>query len=332
MTSDRFSIAPAWLWILFTSGVALLLILDLSLFSRKSPEGSSGSKMTGSKSAILESAAWIAMSLIFNVWFGMWFGKDLGFEFLAGYLIEKSLSIDNLFIIMLIFSSFKIPQQYQRRILFYGVFGAIVLRAIFIFAGAGLLHSFGWLLYVFGAILLITAIGLLRGNNKPSAPENNRIVSWLKRFIPTTEHFSEDRFFVREAGRCKATPIFLALVVIEATDLVFAVDSIPAVFSVTQDAFVAFASNILAILGLRALYSLLAEWVGRLRYLKPGLGLVLGFIGLKMLLGKYVHIPSWASLLVVVVILSIAAIASQVAHARNASSALFTVSRKQRKS
>ncbi len=297
------SVAPTWLWIAFTLGILVLLLIDLSLFGRSNHK-------VQTKTALLESGIWVAVSLGFTAWFTVNFGTELGLEFLTGYLVEKSLSVDNLFVILLIFSSFKIPDAYQHRVLFYGVLGAIVLRAVFILLGARLLHSFHWVLYIFGFILVITAIKFLRETDDKIDSKENWSIRLLKRILPTTEKFSGSHFFVMERGVRKATPIFLALVVIEVTDLVFAVDSIPAVFAVTQDAFVAFASNILAILGLRALYFVLADWVTKLRYLKPGLAAILGFIGVKMLLVDFIKIPSWVSLLVIFAVLTTAGLSS----------------------
>jgi tellurite resistance protein TerC len=297
------SVAPSWLWISFTIGVILLLIIDLSLFGR-------GDQKVSTKASLLESALWISVALAFNLWFGMEYGKDLGIQFLTGYLVEKSLSVDNLFVILLIFGSFKIPDKYQHRVLFYGVLGAILMRAFFIIVGAQLLHMFHWILYIFGAILVITAIKFLRDTDKEEDVKESAAVVFLKKFIPTTDRFDGNKFFTMENGVRKATPLFLALVVIEVTDLVFAVDSIPAVFAVTRDAFVAFGSNILAVLGLRALYFVLADWVGKLRYLKPGLAAILGFIGVKMLLIDIFKIPSWISLMVITSILVTAALSS----------------------
>ncbi len=297
------SVAPPWLWISFTIGILVLLAIDLSLFGR-------GNHKVQTKAALLESSLWIAIAFGFNTWFAMSYGTELGLEFLTGYLVEKSLSVDNLFVILLIFSSFKIPDSYQHRVLFYGVLGAIILRAIFILLGAHLLNSFHWILYIFGFILVITAIKFLRDTDEKIEAKGSWSIRLLKRIIPTTDNFNGSHFFVIEGGVRKATPIFLALVVIEVTDLVFAVDSIPAVFAVTKDAFVAFASNILAILGLRALYFVLADWVTKLRYLKPGLAAILGFIGVKMLLVDFVKIPSWISLLVIFMVLMTAGLSS----------------------
>ncbi|MGE3388290.1 MAG: TerC family protein [Bdellovibrionales bacterium] len=305
MTSliSNVSVAPAGLWIAFCVGIFFLLLIDLSLFGR-------GAHKVSRKAALIESGIWISVALAFNLWFGFAFGQELGLEFLTGYLVEKSLSVDNLFVILLIFSSFRIPDQYQHRVLFYGVLGAIVLRAFFIILGAQLLHMFQWILYLFGAILVLTAIKFLRETDEKIDVKENWSIRLLRRLIPTTTSFDGNHFFLVEGGVRKATPLFLALIVIEVTDLIFAVDSIPAVFAVTQDAFVAFASNILAILGLRALYFVLADWVGKLRYLKPGLAAVLGFIGIKMLLLEVFKIPSWISLLVIFSILVTAALSS----------------------
>lgn len=297
------SIAPLWLWVAFCVGIFILLLIDLSLFGK-------GTHKVSRKKALLESAIWISIALIFNVWFAFSYGSELGLEFLTGYLVEKSLSVDNLFIILLIFSSFKIPDKYQHRVLFFGVLGAIVLRAFFIIVGAQLLHLFHWILYVFGGILVVTAIKFLRETDEKIDVQENWTIRFIRRFIPTTPLFNGNRFFLVEDGVRKATPLFLAIVVIEVTDLIFAVDSIPAVFAVTQDAFVAFSSNIFAILGLRALYFVLADWVAKLRYLKPGLAAVLGFIGIKMLIMDFVKIPSWVSLLVIFSILVTAALSS----------------------
>ena len=297
------SVAPPWLWIAFIIGILVLLLIDLSLFGR-------GDHKVQTKTALIESSIWVAISLGFTAWFTAAFGTELGIEFLTGYLVEKSLSVDNLFVILLIFSSFKIPNAYQHHMLFYRVLGAIILRAVFILLGAHLLNSFHWVLYIFGLILVITAIKFLRETDEKIDATESWSVKLLKSIVPTTDKFNGSHFFVKENGIRKATPLFLALVVIEVTDLVFAVDSIPAVFAVTQDAFVAFASNILAILGLRALYFVLADWVTKLRYLKPGLAAILGFIGVKMLLVDFIKIPSWVSLLVIFAVLTTAGLSS----------------------
>lgn len=301
--TETLSVVPTELWIYFSLGILALLLLDLSLFGKS--HGASSTKM-----ALLESGLWISIALAFNTWFGFQYGKELGLEFLTGYLVEKSLSVDNLFVILLIFTAFKIPSAFQHRVLFYGVLGAVVMRAFFILVGAQLLAHFLWVFYIFGGILVVTAVKLLRDSDSEKEVTETWSVKLLKKFFPTTESLKENRFFVVENGVRKVTPLFLALVVVEITDLVFAVDSIPAVFAVTRDAFVAFASNILAILGLRALYFVLVDWVAKLRYLKPGLAAVLAFIGVKMLLIEVYKVPSWVSLLVVFSILATAGLSS----------------------
>lgn len=297
------SIAQDWLWISFTIGIIGLLCLDLLFFGR-------GSKKINTKMALIESGMWIALSLTFNAWFAWSFGAELGVEFLTGYLIEKSLSVDNLFVILLIFSSFKIPSIYQHKVLFYGIVGAIVLRGLFIVLGAHLLQQFHWILYLFGIILIVTAIKFIIGTDKEIDAADSWSIRALKYLMPTTKKFNGNHFFVVEHGVKKATPLFLALIVIEVSDIIFAVDSIPAVFAVTHDAFVAYASNILAVLGLRALYFVLADWVAELRYLKPGLAVILGFIGTKMVLVDVIKIPSWISLLVIFSVMLTAGLSS----------------------
>lgn len=301
--TSHLSVAPSWLWAAFSVGIIILLMIDLSLFGK-------GAHKMSRKTALIESGIWVSIALLFNLWFGYTYGSTLGVEFLTGYLVEKSLSVDNLFVILLIFGAFKIPDKNQHRVLFYGVLGAIILRAFFIIIGAQLLHYFHWILYVFGGVLIVTAVKLLKNSDEEKDVSDNWGVKLVKKFIPTTDKFDGDKFFTLENGIRKATPLFLALIVIEITDLIFAVDSIPAVFAVTQDAFVAFASNILAILGLRALYFVLADWVSELRYLKPGLAAILGFIGVKMLIVDFFKIPSWISLLVIFSILLTAGLSS----------------------
>jgi len=297
------SVAPGWLWAAFLTGIVIMLVVDLSLFGK-------GGQEVKIRTALLESALWVMVAVVFNIWFAFEYGRDLGVEFLTGYLIEKSLSVDNLFVILLVFNAFKIKNEHQHRVLFYGVLGAVVLRAFFIILGAQLIHAFEWVLYIFGLILVVTGIKFLRDTEENSDVLDHWALRLLKRVLPTTNKIDGETFFVRESGVLKATPLFLALIVIEATDLVFAVDSIPAVFAVTQDAFVAFASNILAILGLRALYFVLAVWVAKLKYLKPGLAVILGFIGTKMLIKDFYKIPSLVSLMVIFLVLLTAGLGS----------------------
>ncbi|MBH49008.1 MAG: hypothetical protein CME71_12645 [Halobacteriovorax sp.] len=293
----------ATLWLVFTAGVLLFLILDVILLHKKSHEPSM-------KEALIESALWISLGLGFNVWVYFNLGHDLGMEFLTGYLVEKSLSIDNLFIILLVFNSLKIPKMYQHRVLFWGVFGAIVMRAALIMVGVKLINEFHWILYVFGGILVFSGYKLLFDKEHDVDIAKHWSVKLLKKFVPVTYHFHGDRFLAKEGGVLMATPMMAALVLVEATDLIFAVDSIPAVFAVTKDPFIAFSSNIMAVMGLRALYFVLATSVGKLRYLKPGLAVILFYIGVKMLLLDVFNIPSHFSLMIIVGILATAGIGS----------------------
>ncbi len=291
------------LWIGFVAVILVLLTLDVMLLHRKAHAPSI-------KEAVVETGCWIALALCFNGFVYWQMGQKLAVEFLTGYLVEKSLSIDNLFVILLIFQSLKIEEQFRRRVLFWGVFGAIVMRAVLILVGVKLLATFGWLLYVFGGILVISGFKLLFDKHEDIDAAEHWVVKTLARFVPVSAVFDGEKFFVVERGVRMATPMFAALLLIEATDLVFAVDSIPAVFAVTQDSFIAFSSNILAVLGLRALFFVLAESVGRLRYLKPGLAVVLWYIGVKMCLVDLFHIPAHYSLVVIIGILTTAGVSS----------------------
>lgn len=292
-----------WLWPAFVGGVIVLILADLFLLNRHAHE-------IKAREALLMSAGWIAIALAFNFWFGLRYGRELGLQFLTGYLIEKSLSVDNLFVILLVFQALRIPQQYQRRVLFWGILGAIVMRGALIIAGAELVHRFDWILYGFGAILIYSGAKFLFESDAEDEVTDHWAVRAVHRVVPVTQEFHGQKFFTFVGKRLHATPLFVALVVVEISDLIFAVDSIPAVFSVTTNAFVAFSSNILAILGLRALYFVIADWVGKLRYLKPGLAAILMFVGVKMLIVDLYHIPSWVSLLVLVGILSTAGLTS----------------------
>lgn len=303
------SLAQPWLWASFVVGVVVLLLLDLFVFHRKA-------HAVSIREALLVSAGWISLALVFNLWLGWRFGAEPGLEFLTGYLIEKSLSVDNLFVILLIFSAFRIPSEYQHKVLFWGILGAVVMRGSLIIVGAQLIQSFHWIIYVFGAILLVSALKLLLGGDEEKDVTHHWAVRLIEKAVPVTGKLHGQRFTVREGGIRKITPLFLALVVIEATDLVFAVDSIPAVFAVTNDAFIAFSSNILALLGLRALYFVIADWVARFRYLKPGLAAVLAFVGAKMLAVDFIKVPSWISLGIITLILAGAAIASYIVDKR----------------
>lgn len=291
------------LWIGFTVFVLAMLALDLGVFHRKAHE-------VHVREALLWTGVWISLALVFNAGVYFWFGSERALEFLAGYLIEKALSVDNIFIFILIFSVFAVPAQLQHRVLFWGILGALVMRALFIVVGAALLHNFHWIGYIFGAFLVFTGIKLLVQRASEVHPERNPVFRLFRRFVPSVEHYRGGHFTVVEAGKRYATPLLLVLVLIEVTDLIFAVDSIPAVFAITTDPFIVFTSNIFAILGLRALYFALAGMMGKFHYLKVGLSLILVFVGAKMLVAGIYKIPIWASLAVIVVLLGGAVAAS----------------------
>jgi len=297
------SVGSPLLWTLFTAFILAMLALDLGVFHRKAHE-------VRFKEAVGWSVFWIGLALAFNAWVAYAFGPQKGMEFLTGYLIEKALSVDNVFVFLVIFTTFSVPAAYQHRVLFWGVVGALVMRAIFIAAGAAALEAFHGIIYFFGALLLFTGIKLLVQRNHEEHPERNPVFRLLQRFIPSTSEYHGQRFWVRLDGRRLATPLFTVLLLIEFTDVVFAVDSIPAIFAVTRDPFIVFTSNIFAILGLRALYFCLAGFVGRLRYLKVGLALVLIFVAIKMMLTDFYKIPIHLSLLAVTLLLGGSVVAS----------------------
>lgn len=298
------SIGTPILWAGFLLLVLILLFLDLAVFHRKAHQVSI-------REALFFSLFWIGLAVAFNIGVYFWFGAERALEFTAGYLLEKALSVDNLFVILLLFSYFRVPSAHQHRVLFWGILGALVMRGIFIFAGAALLHRFHWLIYVFGAFLIWTGAKLLWGAGEIE-PEKNVFIRWARRILPMTNGYRDGKFFVKEKGRNLATPLFLVLLTVEGTDVIFAIDSIPAIFAVTKDSFIVFTSNIFAILGLRALFFLLAGVMEKFYYLKVGLALVLGFVGVKMLLSGSYPIPITISLGVIVAILSGAMIASLV--------------------
>jgi tellurite resistance protein TerC len=292
MSSLEVSVGSPVLWAAFLLFVGVMLAVDLGVFHRKPHEVSL-------KEAGVWSAVWVGLSCLFAALVWWRFGRERGLEFTTGYLIEKALSVDNIFVFVVIFQAFSIPALYQHRVLFWGILGALALRAAFIFAGTALLTRFHWTLYVFGALLLVTGLKLLRSKPEASEPEENTVVRLASRYIPVTAGLRDGRFFVQEGGRRLATPLFLALVAVEVSDLLFAVDSIPAIFGVTRDPFIVFTSNIFAILGLRSLYFLLAGIISRFRYLNVGLALVLVFVGLKMLLSDVYEVPVAAALALV---------------------------------
>ncbi len=292
-----------WLWAGFIGFVIAMLALDLGVFNRKT-------HAITMKEAGIWTAVWIGLALVFNAILYFWQGSEPALQFLTGYLIEKALSVDNLFVFALIFTLFAVPAQYQHRVLFWGVLGAIIMRGIFIAVGAALLESFHWIIYIFGAFLVYTGIKLATHKDTTIEPDRNPLVKLFRRLFPITEHYEGEHFFIRRAGRLMATPLLLVLVMVESTDLVFAVDSIPAIFAVTQDPFLVFTSNIFAILGLRSLYFLLAGALDKFYYLKTALAVILVFVGVKMLIVEFIKIPIALSLAVIVGLLAIAIIAS----------------------
>jgi tellurite resistance protein TerC len=297
------SIGSPALWIGFILFVLLMLAIDLGVFNRKD-------HAVGFREAAIWSGVWIGLSLIFNASLFWKFGRDHGIEFLTGYLIEKSLSIDNIFVFIVIFQAFAVPPMYQHRVLYWGILSALVMRAAMIFAGVAMLQRFHWLIYVFGVFLIITGIRLYLERNKEEHPEDSRVMQLVKRIVPSTNNLDGHRFFTRETGRLVATPLFMALVLIEISDIIFAVDSIPAIFAVTTDPFIVFTSNIFAILGLRSLFFILAGLVQRFRYLKVGLAVVLVFVGMKMTIMDIYKVPALGSLAVILSTLGISIFAS----------------------
>jgi tellurite resistance protein TerC len=297
------SIGSPALWIGFTVFVLALLVLDLGVFHRKAHE-------VRVREALIWTVIWISLALLFNLGVYHWFGAERALEFTTGYVIEKALSVDNIFVFVVVFQVFAVPKHLQHRVLFWGILGALILRATFIVLGAALLQRFHWVGYVFGAFLVLTGIKLLVQREGEVHPERNPLFKLFRRLVPTISDYREGRFTVTEGGKRYATPLLLVLVAIEASDIVFAVDSIPAIFAVTTDPFIVFTSNIFAILGLRALYFALAGMMEKFHYLKVGLSLVLAFVGTKMLLAGVYKIPMLASLGVIAALLGAAVVAS----------------------
>ena len=290
-------------WAVFNGIVLLLLLLDLGVFHRSA-------ERVSVRQALVWSAFWIALSLIFNGWIYHTHGSDKGMEFLAGYILEKSLSVDNLFVFLLIFSYFKVPAELQHRVLFFGILGALVLRGIFIYLGVKLVQEAAWVLYIFGAFLIYSGIKLLTHEDDDDANPENFVVRAFRKRVPLTDGFRDQKFWVMEEGVRKATPLLLVLVAVETSDVLFAVDSIPAVFGVTKDPFIVYTSNVMAILGLRALYFALAGLVEYFHYLKYGLAFILIFIGSKMLGEKYLHLPIAVELGIIGALLGLSVAAS----------------------
>ena len=290
-------------WGVFFILILGMLALDLGVFNRREHR-------VGLREALFWSVVWTAVGLAFNVWIALRFGHQPGLEFLTGYIIERALSFDNIFVFVILFNYFAVPAEQQHRVLFWGILGALVSRGLFIGLGTALISRFEWLIFVFGAFLVYTGFKMFRGEEPEVHPEKNPVVRLFQRFVPLTGSYHGKRFLIREGGRVRATPLLLVLVVIEATDVLFAVDSIPAVFGVTRNTFIIFTSNIFAILGLRALYFLLAGLMVKLRFLSYGVGLVLVFVGGKMLAREVIEVPPEVSLGIVLGILAVSILAS----------------------
>jgi tellurite resistance protein TerC len=299
---------PIWAWAVFLVFVIAMLALDVFVLHRNAHEVSL-------REAGVWSAVWIALGLGFGAVVWAWAGGGTAQAYLAGYLIEKSLSVDNIFLFAAIFSAFAIPARYQHRVLMFGIIGALVMRAAFIAAGISLLEAVHPVIYVFGAVLLFAALNMLRGGDSHTAPGDSRPLRWLRRWLPVSDELHGQRFLLRagpgqQRGRLLATPLLVALIVIETADVIFAVDSIPAILAVTTDPFVVYTSNVFALLGMRALYFLLAGAAGRLRYLRPGLAVILGAVAVKLLLADVWEFPAWSAPAFITAVLAVVAVAS----------------------
>lgn len=296
-------IIDVYVWVGFLAFVIFLLAIDLGVFHRNSHE-------VKIKEALIWSAIWITLAFIFNYGVFIFMGKEKALEFLTGYLIEKSLSVDNLFVFIMLFTFFNVSPKYQHKVLFWGVLGALIMRAIFIFAGVALISKFNWIIYIFGAFLVFTGIKMLFHKDEKIEPDKNPLVKLFKKIFPVSENMHGSKFFVRINAKTFATPLFVVLLVVEFTDLIFAVDSIPAILAISSDTFIIFTSNVFAILGLRALYFALAGITKYFYYLKYGLSAILVFVGVKMVIVGFYKIPIVYSLLTILGILVISVILS----------------------
>jgi len=293
------------LWGAFNLFVLGMLALDLGVFHRKT-------HAIGVKEALTWTGVWITLAMMFNLFIYFYFSKESAIEFFTGYVIEKSLSVDNIFVMIMIFSYFNVPDSYQHKVLFWGILGALVMRLIFILAGIELIHQFHWLIYIFGGFLIITGIRMIISGDIKLDPEKNPFAKLARRLFPFTESFEGDKFFVRRNAKLWATPLFLVVVLIEATDLIFAVDSIPAILAISEDPFIVYTSNVFAILGLRSMYFALSGIEKYFKYLKYGLSTILIFVGVKMAITDLYKIPVDLSLIIIVFILAISMLASVV--------------------
>ena len=293
-----------WMWVGFNAFVLAMLALDLGVFHRKAHEVSI-------REATAWSVVWVTLAMVFNGWIWYAWGKGPALEFLTGYLIEKSLSIDNIFVFVMLFGYFAVPREYHHRVLFWGILGALLMRGVFIGVGAYVLEQFHWVLYIFGAILIVTGIKMMMRQESHS-PEKNPVLRWMRRVLPLSDRYHGQKFWVKQGAKWVATPLFLVLVMVELTDLVFAIDSIPAIFAVTKEPFIVFTCNVFAILGLRSMYFLLAGVVHRFVYLKYGLAAVLLFVGAKMMVIDLYKVPTALSLVVVLTTITASIVASLV--------------------
>ena len=291
------------MWLAFGAVITIMFVLDLGVFNRKSHE-------IKFREALTWTIVWVSLAMAFNV--GVWYfmGKEKALEFLTGYIIEESLSVDNLFVFIMIFSYFQVPRMHQPRVLKWGIIGALVMRGVFIILGIELIERFHWMVYLFGAILIYTGFKMAFGGDDKVEPEKNPLVKLVRRFMPITKRMVGDRFFIRRRGIWAATPLFLTLIVVESSDVIFAVDSIPAVLAVTRDPFIVYSSNVFAIMGLRSLYYLLAHVMEMFAYLKLGVSFILAFVGAKMLLADVVEVPLIFSLGMIIGTLTISILVS----------------------
>jgi tellurite resistance protein TerC len=294
--------SPA-IWAGFIGFVFFVLAVDLGVFHKKSHSVSF-------KESIIWSAVWIALAMVFSLVILQWRGEADFMLFITGYVIEKSLSVDNLFVFLLIFSYFKTPNQYQHKILFYGILGALIMRALFIGAGIAIIQQFSWVIYIFGGFLIFTGLKMLKPNEEEADLENNFVLKLTKKIIPSTDKMDSNHFFTKVDGKWLATPLFITLVFVEFSDVVFAIDSIPAIIGITTDPFLVFTSNVFAILGLRSLYFALKGFSDMFHYLKYGLAVILVFIGTKMCISHFYHVPVWVTMMVIFGVLIISMVVS----------------------
>jgi tellurite resistance protein TerC len=300
---------PIWAWGVFLLVVIAMLMVDLGVFHRKA-------HVLSMREATIWSIVWVVVALVFNAIVWVWLGHQKALEFFTGYLVEKALSADNIFVFAVLFNYFAVPPEYRHRVLFWGVLGAIVFRLTFILAGTALLKKFHWVVYIFGIIVIVSGIKLLMRKDEEIDPERNPVLRLARRFLPITPNYHGQKFFVRLNGKFMATPLTLVLLVVESTDIVFAIDSIPAIFAITRDPFIVFTSNVCAILGLRALYFLLEGMIRLFRYLDEGLAVILVFIGIKMLVSEFYKILTWVALGFVAAVLAITITLSLIAERR----------------